>query len=44
MYNISDIDGIKCLTKIRLKFSALNEHKFRHRFDCLSTVAPAAKR
>ena len=27
MYNISDIDGIKYLTKIRLKFSALNEHK-----------------
>ena len=36
MYNISDKDGIKCLTTIRLKFSALNEHKFRHRFDCLS--------
>ena len=36
MYNISDIDGIKYLTKIRLKFSALNEHKFRHKFDCLN--------
>ena len=36
LYNISDIDGIKYLTKLRLKFSALNEHKFRHRFDCLN--------
>ena len=35
LYSISDIDGIKYLTKLRLKFSALNEHKFRHRFDCL---------
>ena len=36
LYNISEIDGIKYLTKLRLKFSALNEHKFRHRFDCLN--------
>lgn len=36
MYNISDIDGVRYLTKIRLKFSALNEHKFRHRFDCIN--------
>ena len=36
MYKISDIDGINYLIKIHLKFSALNEHKFRHKFDCLS--------
>ena len=36
LYNISDIDSIKYLTKLRLKFSALNEQKFRHRFDCLN--------
>ena len=30
LYNISDIDGIKYLTKLQLKFSALNEHKFGH--------------
>ena len=29
LYNISDIDSIKYLTKLRLKFSALNEHKFQ---------------
>lgn len=36
MYNMSDIDCIKYLTEIRLKFNALNEHKFRHNVDCLS--------
>ena len=36
IYNISDIEGFRYLTKIRLMFSALNEHKFRHRFDCLN--------
>ena len=36
MDNISDIDDIKYLTKIRLKFNSLNEHKFRYNFDCLS--------
>lgn len=36
MYNIYDIDGVRYLTKMRLNFSALNEHKFRHRFDCLN--------
>ena len=36
MHNISDVDGIKYLTKIWFKSSALNEHKFRYNFDCLS--------
>ena len=30
--------GIKRLTKLRVKFSDLNEHKFRHNFDCLSPM------
>ena len=38
MYNIHDITGVRQLTKLRLQFSALNEHKFRHNFDCLSPV------
>ena len=38
MYNIHDIIGVRHLTKLRLQFSALNEHKFRHNFDCLSPV------
>ena len=34
IYNVRDIIGVK----LRLQFSALNEHKFRHNFDCLSPV------
>ena len=30
--------GIKRLTKLRVKFSDLNEHKFRHSFDCLTPM------
>ena len=36
LHNISDIDGIKYLTKLRSKFSALNEYKLKHRFGCLN--------
>ena len=36
IYNVHDIIGVRYLTKLRLQFSALNEHKFRHNFDCLS--------
>ena len=28
----------KLLTKLRLNFSALNEHKFRHNFECLDPI------
>ena len=38
IYNVHDIIGVRYLTKLRLQFSALNEHKFRHNFDCLSPV------
>ena len=36
VYNISDIEGVRLLTKLRLRFSVLNEHKFRHNFDSLT--------
>ena len=36
VYNISDIEGVRLLTKLHLKFSVLNEHKFRHNFDSLT--------
>ena len=29
----TDIKGVRLLTKLRLKFSVLNEHKFRHNID-----------
>ena len=33
-YDVFDIDGIKKLTKLRVNFSPLNEHRSRHNFDC----------
>ena len=38
IYNIHDILGVRYLTELRFQFSALNKHKFRHNFDCLSPV------
>ena len=38
IYNINDIEGIRLLTKLRLNFSALNEHKFKHNFECLDPI------
>ena len=37
-YNLHDIVGVRNLTKLRVRFSALNEHRFRHNFDCLSPI------
>ena len=42
-YNICDISGVKLLTKLRVHFSALNEHRFKHAFDCLSPVCFCGK-
>ena len=39
-YKIWDISGVKLLTKLRVQFSALNEHSFKHAFNCLSPVCP----
>ena len=33
IFGISDIYGVKLLTRLRLNFSHLNEHKFRHNFN-----------
>ena len=38
MYGIRNIVGIKRLTKLRVEFSALNEHRFLHNFDCVSPL------
>ena len=43
MYNVSNIDGVRYSTKMPLNFISLNEHKFRHEFDCLALVAPAVR-
>ena len=37
-YKIHAIVGIRFLTKLRLNFNALNEHKFRHNFECLFPI------
>ena len=39
IYNIFDQIGIKLLTRLRLEFSHLNEHRFRHNFkNCLNPL------
>ena len=39
LFSIHDPVGVKLLTKLRLQFSHLNEHKFRHNFkDCVSPI------
>ena len=43
IFNFDDIIGIKRLTKLRVKFSDLDEHKFRHNFDCLSPICHCGK-
>ena len=42
VFGVSDIYGVKLLTPIRLNFSRLNEHKFRHKFnDMINPCATA---
>ena len=38
VFGVSDIDGIKLLTRLRVTYSHLNEHKFRHNFN--DTINP----
>ena len=39
VYNIFDPIGLKLLTRLRLGFSHLNEHRFRHNFqDCMNPL------
>ena len=33
VFEVYDIKGVKLLTRLRMDFSHLNEHKFRHNFD-----------
>ena len=37
-YGVYDIIGVRRMTKLRIEFSPLNEHRFRHNFDCLSSI------
>ena len=38
IFHVYDIIGIRRLTKPRVKFSDLNEHKLWHNFECLSPI------
>ena len=33
-FNIYDIEGIKLLTRLRVEFSDLSNHRYRHNFHC----------
>ena len=36
IFNIYDSEGIKLLTQLRVKFSDLHYHRYRHNFHCTS--------
>ena len=36
IFNIHDLTGIKLLTRLRVEFTDLHEHRFRHNFLCSS--------
>ena len=38
IYGINYIVDVRHLSKLPLQFSRLNEHRFRHNFDCLDPV------
>ena len=38
IFGINDIVGVRHLSKLRLHFSRLNEHRLRQNFDCLAPV------
>ena len=38
LFGVLDICGVKQLTMLRLEFSVLNEHRFRHNFQCISQM------
>ena len=37
-FGIGSATQARRLTKLRVEFSALNEHRFRHNFDCVSPL------
>ena len=44
VFAVHDIIGVKLLTRLRLDFSHLNEHKFRHNFnDIINTMCSCGK-
>ena len=38
MFGIRDKSGIQLLTKIRVHFSDLREHRYNHSFNCISPI------
>ena len=43
VYNIHNPTGLKLLTRLRLRLSHLNEHKFNHNFrDCVNPLCPCS--
>ena len=36
VYNVHNMAGVRSLAQLRVSFNPLNEHSFRHTFDCLS--------
>ena len=38
IYHLSGIPGCKLLTRLRLEFSELREHKFQHNFNCIDPM------
>ena len=44
VFEVHDIKGVKLLTRLRLDFSHLNEHRFRHNFnDILNPMCSCGK-
>ena len=37
-FGAHDIEGVRLLTRLRVQFSDLREHRFRHRFHCSSPM------
>ena len=45
VFEVHDINGVKLLTRLRLNFSHLNEHKFRHNFhDTINPMCSSGKK
>ena len=38
LFGFHDIDGVRLLTHLRVEFSDLREHRFRHNFQCSSPM------
>ena len=38
VFEIRGMRGVRCLTKLRVRFIRLNEHKFRHNYESVSPI------